>query len=764
MNPALKKEAPTHSQYEVHGVNYHLDHNINNAHVGPYHTYRTDNSIHRLDNPHHHVWAAPPDVRFGYIQTPHQPMSMPMTYSHDLNQPQYYPQQYPPNLSFNHFSPEAAHMLQHPTEAHSEGHFDEQQIQKIQHEVDHVLDNSTLTRSTENTQSVEALQKSLELQKAMEEMKKMQAMIDQQKAEIEAQKNQINELQKEKPAQSNDNISEKALNNANDQIASLTAELDKYKAGEQISQMNAESKDVQAEIDQAKQENMELKTQLDQINNENLQLQQTIETLEKIKEDLANQLEITQNENIRLKTMLNDATSAIDQLQSQKNVDNAASLPEDYKCFEGRQEVQERDMALFFLDLQGMTKFSESLNQKDYANLLIVFQTTMINEFKKAGLVLKDSAGDGFFCIAPEDRDYGQIFSMIDNLNSVLEKNLKEKLGIEHDVHIRIGIEQGTVHAGYHPDIGPLVFGPDVITAARFEQIGKMYDYGGANLISDKVYNDLDSNNQKRCRELDDALLPGQNKEAKKFFQYLPENDFRLKYNPSFNLARKFYNEKKFDQAWGLFADIFLENEQKGRKDLAVEMYCDRLKSLLSLTDLGRKAENMDSSVRITKKSAAPEIRNQQRKYERQSVNQEGILSLDGKDFNGIMTDISRGGAGFKLSSSIESGDYTNKKVNLRLDIKGYDKTEFSGSVLRLHNGMCGVEFDKPLSEKEMKAFQNQINQSESGDKNEINQPESGDKNQFQTLFSNSDLKPKFDAEDQQPFADDYLYAQQHAA
>jgi adenylate cyclase len=140
--------------------------------------------------------------------------------------------------------------------------------------------------------------------------------------------------------------------------------------------------------------------------------------------------------------------------------------------------AQEREVSVLFSDIVGFTTLSERLSPTQVGNFLNYYFGHMTSIVFKHEGTLDKFMGDALMAvfgapISQKDHEFRAVCAALEMREQLAHMNFKEEMGIDIDLHIRIGINSGMVVAG---DIGSpqrmeyTVIGDTVNSASRLEE------------------------------------------------------------------------------------------------------------------------------------------------------------------------------------------------------------------------------------------------------------------------------------------------------
>lgn len=140
--------------------------------------------------------------------------------------------------------------------------------------------------------------------------------------------------------------------------------------------------------------------------------------------------------------------------------------------------AQERNVSVIFSDIVGFTTLSERLSPTQVGNFLNYYFGHMTSIVFKHEGTLDKFMGDALMAvfgapISQEDHEYRAVCAALEMMEQLKHMSFKEEMGMDIDLHIRIGINSGIVVAG---DIGSpqrmeyTVIGDTVNAASRLEE------------------------------------------------------------------------------------------------------------------------------------------------------------------------------------------------------------------------------------------------------------------------------------------------------
>lgn len=141
-------------------------------------------------------------------------------------------------------------------------------------------------------------------------------------------------------------------------------------------------------------------------------------------------------------------------------------------------DAQDRDVSILFADIVGFTSISEKLTPSEVGRFLNYYFSQLTSIIFKYEGTLDKFIGDALMAvfgapIAQKDHAFRAVSAALEMRDRVAQLQFKKEVGLELELHVRIGINSGTVVAG---DIGSpqrmeyTVIGDTVNAASRLEE------------------------------------------------------------------------------------------------------------------------------------------------------------------------------------------------------------------------------------------------------------------------------------------------------
>lgn len=243
---------------------------------------------------------------------------------------------------------------------------------------------------------------------------------------------------------------------------------------------------------------------------------------------------------------------------------------------------KKQEMTVFFSDVRGFTKFSETMDPEELTQFLNEYLTPMTEVIFNNKGTLDKYMGDGLMAffgapISYKDHAYSACKAALESLDKL--KILKEEFKKKNwpDIDIGIGINSGMMSVG---NMGSqivqsyTVIGDAVNLGARLE--GTTKQYGARILVSEATY--LATKESFLFREVDRVRVMGK-KEPVGAFELLGDHKSasRANYVDAYNEAYSYYVQRNFVKSLQLFSQ--LEKEQP--LDLLIRIYKKRCEEFL---------------------------------------------------------------------------------------------------------------------------------------------------------------------------------------
>ncbi len=248
----------------------------------------------------------------------------------------------------------------------------------------------------------------------------------------------------------------------------------------------------------------------------------------------------------------------------------------------------QKDLSILFSDIRGFTSISEALPAEKIVECLNAYLGRM-NEiiFTHLGTVDK-FIGDGLMAFwgAPLEDDFHAVRSVRCGLDMIqamdgVRAHLKSQFGLNHELHIGIGINTGKVivgNIGSERHLSYTVIGDNVNLASRVEGITKQY--GVPFLIGESTYEAV--KHSIICRLIDDVQVKGKQQHVKIYQpladQQHPEAERFQRLAGAFENAWKIYGAGDFATAKKLFGAIQADHPTDG----PCRLYEERCQELIT--------------------------------------------------------------------------------------------------------------------------------------------------------------------------------------
>ena len=242
---------------------------------------------------------------------------------------------------------------------------------------------------------------------------------------------------------------------------------------------------------------------------------------------------------------------------------------------------EEKELSVFFSDLQGFTSLSEKLTAPKLVEILNKYLTAM------ADVIVVDYHGyvdkyEGDAIMAfwgaplPDDNHaVNACYAALDNQARLKDiQEILKSYGLESDLVVRIGINTGKVVVGMmgsEKKLNYTVIGDAVNLASRLEGANKAFQ--SRIMISESTY--LQAKEAIIARELDLLRVKGKKQPVRVFELIAKKSDYNAEINKfitSFEQGLSFYRKKIWDKA----IEKFEEAKKKKKNDGPSSVYIER--------------------------------------------------------------------------------------------------------------------------------------------------------------------------------------------